>query len=80
MRKIFVFIYLIPFISFSQKIINNHKNAWISYFGNHRLSNKFGVHTEYQWRRADGFQNWQQSLLRFGIDYNASSNLIATAG
>jgi hypothetical protein len=25
--------------------------------------------TEYQWRRADGFQHWQQSLLRFGLEY-----------
>jgi hypothetical protein len=67
-------------VAFSQKIIVTQSNAWILYTGNHKLSSKLGVHTEYQWRRADGFQNWQQSLLRLGFDYFASSNLSATAG
>jgi hypothetical protein len=67
-------------VAFSQKIIDTQSNAWILYTGNHKLSSKLGVHTEYQWRRADGFQNWQQSLLRLGFDYFASSNLSATAG
>ena len=75
-----LFLYLTIFDSVAQKIINTHKNAWITYTGNHKITTKWGVHTEYQWRRADGFQNWQQSLLRFGLDYYASSNLSATAG
>jgi hypothetical protein len=30
----------------------------VMYFGNHRLSDRWGLHTEYQWRRADLFNHW----------------------
>lgn len=50
------------------------------YFGNHRISERWGIHTEYQWRRADGFEHWQQSLLRLGIDYYAKNGIQYTAG
>lgn len=82
MRNLFLCILTLIIVksSFSQKIISNQNHAWISYLGNHRITNKFGVHTEYQWRRADGFQNWQQSLLRFGLDYYVNPNVSATVG
>ena len=66
--------------SFAQKLISNQNNAWILYTGNHKLSNKFGVHTEYQWRRAELFNDWQQSLLRVGLDYHYNSAISFTAG
>lgn len=50
------------------------------YFGNHRLSERWGIHTEYQWRRADLFNDWQQSLLRLGVDYYSKSGAQFTAG
>lgn len=82
MRNLFLCLMILVIVkeSFSQKMISNQNHAWISYLGNHKITTKWGVHTEYQWRRADGFQNWQQSLLRLGFDYFASSNLSATAG
>lgn len=50
--------------------INTQENiGWYNYFGNFRLTEKFGLHTEYQWRRANYITDWQQSLLRFGINY-----------
>jgi hypothetical protein len=58
--------------SFSQKNIANQQHAWVTYQGNHKLSAKWGLHTEYQWRRADYFQDWQQSLLRIGLDYHST--------
>jgi hypothetical protein len=67
--------------SFAQKQISEQEHhAWLMYFGNHRLSEHWGIHTEYQWRRADGFEHWQQSLLRLGIDYYAKNSLQYTAG
>jgi hypothetical protein len=48
----------------AQHLISNQNHAWVTYLGNHKLTNKFSLHTEYQWRRADGFENWQQSLKR----------------
>jgi hypothetical protein len=63
-----------------QKDIAVSGNAWVMYFGNHRLSERWGIHTEYQWRRADMFNDWQQSLLRLGIDYYGKNNVQYTAG
>ncbi len=58
----------------------NQWNSWFMYFGNHRISDKWSIHTEYQWRRADGIRNWQQSLARVGADYRTGDNAMITAG
>jgi len=66
--------------TFSQKIISPQTHAWVMCFGNHRISERWGLHTEYQWRRSDLFNDWQQSLLRLGVDYYAKSGAQFTAG
>lgn len=71
---------LLSTVSLAQKEIVTQQHAWAIYTGNHKLTDKFGIHTEYQWRRSDGFQHWQQSLLRLGIDYYAKPSLQLTAG
>lgn len=43
--------------------------GWYGFFGTVRLSDKLGLHTEYQWRRDHLITHWQQSLLRLGINY-----------
>jgi hypothetical protein len=55
-------------------------HGWYMYFGNHRLTDRWGIHTEYQFRRNDGILNWQQSLMRVGIDYRPMDHLMLTAG
>lgn len=50
------------------------------YFGNHRLSEKWSLHTEYQWRRSEIVKNWQQSLARVGVDYRTGDKAMVTAG
>ncbi len=60
--------------------IANQFNSWFMYFGNHRLSERWGLHTEYQWRRSEGAKFWQQSLMRLGIDYYTKSNVMLTGG
>lgn len=66
--------------TFAQKVISNQQHAWITYQGNHKLTPKIGLHTEYQWRRADYFQYWQQSVLRIGLDYHVHPNVFFTIG
>ncbi|WP_026706575.1 DUF2490 domain-containing protein [Flavobacterium soli] len=44
--------------------------GWFAYTGTFRLNDKLGVHTEYQWRRDDYIEHWQQGLLRLGLNYN----------
>jgi len=84
-KSCFIFLFcaiqiLITSSSNAQKEYANHQHVWGTYLGNHKLTKKFGLHTEYQWRREEWFQNWQQSLMRIGIDYNVNSNLSITAG
>ena len=58
--------------SYSQnnRLNTNNNIGWYNYFGTFKLSKKFGVHTEYQWRRNNTITDWQQSLLRVGLNYN----------
>lgn len=85
MKKHLFFLHLIimvsiPVIGWSQKNISDQRHGWIMYFGNHRLSDKFNLHTEYQWRRADGLRQWQQSLSRIGLDLKLTPSVMLTAG
>lgn len=65
---------------FGQKQIDDQFNAWAVYQGNHHLNSKFDVHTEYQFRRSNGFADWQQSLARVGLDYKYNANCTFSAG
>ena len=71
---------LVNLWSFSQKQISTQQHAWVMYTGNHKLTERWGIHTEYQWRRSDYFQDWQQSLLRLGLDYYSKQNAQYTLG
>jgi hypothetical protein len=73
-------IMMLSFTAAAQKDISEQEHAWLMLFGNHRISDRWGLHTEYQWRRAEGFEHWQQSLLRLGADYYAKNDVQYTAG
>jgi hypothetical protein len=49
-----------------------NKIGWYSYTGTFKVSEKVGIHTEYQWRRNNLITSWQQSLLRTGLNYTLS--------
>jgi len=76
----FSFVLLIGTSLYSQKQIDSQNNAWLMYFGNHQLTKKVSLHTEYQFRRNAILKNWQQSLTRIGVDYKTSDNSIVTGG
>ncbi len=63
--------FLAPSPSYGQNNRLNTSNqiGWYTYFGTFKLSNRLGLHTEYQFRRANVITNWQQSLLRLGLNY-----------
>ncbi len=63
-----------------ESAVVNQWNSWFMYFGNHRLTDKWSLHTEYQWRRSDVVRYWQQSLARVGLDYRTGDNAMVTAG
>ncbi len=76
------FIFIFSQILFAQNNRLNHSNAigWYNYFGTFKLSNKLGLHTEYQWRRDNVITNWQQSLLRVGVNYNLNPKVLFRVG
>lgn len=58
---------------------NNH--VWLNYVGDHPLGDgPWGLHLEIQNRRADWADEWQQLLIRPGINYQISPTLSVSAG
>jgi hypothetical protein len=81
MKKVFLIATLLLNITLNaQKLIDDQLHGWVVYQGNHKLNSKFDLHTEYQWRRADGFNDWQQSLARVGLDYKLNPNCTISGG
>lgn len=78
--KILIVLLLSVTALFAQKQIDDQIHGWLVYQGNHHLSPKFDLHTEYQFRRANGFADWQQSLARVGLDYKFSKELTFSGG
>lgn len=54
--------------------------GWYNVFGTFTLDNRWSVHTEYQWRRTDVVENWQQSLLRVGVNYHLNPRVLFRVG
>lgn len=68
-------------VSAQNNRLNTSENiGWYNYFGTFKLSEKFSLHTEYQWRRQNYIKNWQQGLLRTGINYHLSPNALIRLG
>jgi len=56
-------------------------NLWLNYVGDHPLfGSPWGVHLEVQNRREDWGNEWQQLLIRPGINYTINPNLSVSAG
>lgn len=80
--KILLLIITISNYAFSQnnRINTSEEIGWYNYFGTFKLSEKFGLHTEYQFRRDNIITDWQQSLLRLGVNYNLNPRVQFRAG
>ena len=68
--------------SFAQnnRLNTNNNIGWYNYFGTFKVSNKIGIHTEYQWRRSNIISEKQQSLLRVGINYSLNPRVLFRIG
>ncbi|MFD2514854.1 DUF2490 domain-containing protein [Pontibacter locisalis] len=62
------------------RIKDYNNNGWYMYFGDHKLSDKWGVHTELQVRRFNVLKDPQQLLIRTGINYNMTPDAMFTLG
>lgn len=76
-----VFFILICITSYSQDVKKaNEHNAWVSLSGNNSISKKWGVLTELNWRRNDGFSKPIQNEIKLGINYKLNKAHTVTLG
>lgn len=54
--------------------------AWYMYFGMNRIAKRWSLHTEAQWRFYEVDRNFNQLLLRTGMNYHIDQGAIATLG
>ncbi|NNE03860.1 MAG: DUF2490 domain-containing protein [Eudoraea sp.] len=54
--------------------------AWYMYFGANKVSDKFSLHTEAQFRFYETTGNFNQLLLRTGLNYHINPDAIVTLG
>lgn len=67
-------------IANSQETGENNLGSWYMYFGTNTISDKFSIHTEAQLRYYEQTKNFNQLLLRTGLNYHINPNAIATLG
>ncbi len=63
----------------SEKTVQNHQN-WFTYFGQYKLSEKWGIHTDVQFRMDDAVKFSRQNLLRAGLIHYINPKLNFTTG
>ena len=54
--------------------------GWFAANATFNVSERFGIHTEYQWRRDNYVENWQQGLLRVGVNYKLTPDVLFRVG
>lgn len=74
-----LFLVTIATVSVSQNRTNDFGN-WIMYNGANKVSEKWSIHTEIQWRSHTIEPNIEQLLTRIGMNYHFDKNNSLTAG
>jgi hypothetical protein len=72
--------YRLPVFAQNNRLNTSETIGWYNYFGTFKLSEKFSLHTEYQWRRDNLITDWQQSLMRLGINYHVNPRVLLRFG
>lgn len=86
--KVMRIVFLLFFLCFvvqsvvgqSTRLKEYNSIGWYNYFGTFKLTEKWGIHSDYQFRRNEWISSWQQSLLRVGINYELTPKLQLRAG
>lgn len=68
--------------SFGQnnRLYTHNNIGWYNYVGTFKVSDKIGIHTEYQWRRNNFISDWQQSVLKIGVNYSLNPRVLVRVG
>ena len=84
MKKVFTLLVLLATITYTnaQSEITGEDDfgSWFMYFGTNKIADKWSIHTEAQFRYYEMASNFNQLLLRTGINYHINPDAIATLG
>ncbi|MEJ2584768.1 MAG: DUF2490 domain-containing protein [Robiginitalea sp.] len=64
----------------AQQTGEDELGGWYMYFGTNRLSDRWSLHTEAQYRHYEWKGNFNQLLLRTGMNYHLDGGAMATLG
>jgi len=79
LRKIVVLLLMVCSSCFSQKTVQNQR-SWFAYLGQYKISEKWGVHLESQFRFDNQFEQNLQNVFRIGGIYFYRLKKIFTLG
>ena len=76
-----IIVYLILIVC-SQNILfaQTQNTGWLASFNTFTIGKKTSIHSDVQFRSTDEIQQLQTLLIRSGLNYRLSKNIIATAG
>lgn len=79
---LFISLFFFSFFAEAQndRLADKNSIMWPQIHASIKLNKHFDLLAEYQWRRTDGFKNWQQSLLRGAIQYKLHPQVAVAAG
>ena len=77
---IFVLIFLHHGVVFSQKEMATQPACWLIINGNHKVQERWGIHSEYQLRRSEFLREPMQYFIRLGVDYYSPKSGQFTVG
>lgn len=83
MKVIFLIIATLFFCSVqgqNDRVKDENAIAWPQLNVTIKLHNKLDLLAEYQWRRTNGFKDWQQSLLRGAVQYKLHPQMAVALG
>ena len=78
--SIALLILLFTFNTWSQENGEDEFGSWGMIFANHRVSDDFSIHSEIQYRTYEFGTNFNQLLLRAGLNYHINENSMVTLG
>jgi hypothetical protein len=64
----------------AQRVTEPQQHLWASHWGDQRFHDRWSVHTEGHWRRANLGSDWQQLLLRPAINFHLNDQVLLTQG
>ena len=77
-KKLFVPLLFLSLLTYGQQ--QDHTGNWLMYFGSHKLSSTYSIHSEVQIRLYEPFRNFNQGFFRLGLNYHINEYSLLTAG